>query len=366
MSNSYTWNPDSPDNRFNTPITFNDRSNDHQMNQLYLILERVLKRDGRHWDIGGRVDLLYGTDYFFTTALGLETRRNGSQKWNSENGPRAGGNAALYGLAMPQLYAEVYAPLLEGLSVKMGHFYTILGYESVMATENFFLSHSYVMQYGEPFTHTGALATLDVNDHLQFQTGITRGWDNYEDTNDDLNLLGGISLSSSDRRTVLSFAITSGDEDINGRNNRTLYSLVLFRQFTDKLTYVIQHDFAVQENARLSKKFQLEQAQWAGINQYLFYKLNEELTAGMRVEWFGDTDNARVLAIPVDSIAYGGNYTALTLGLNWKPCPCVTVRPEARWDWSDAEIPVLGVEGPYDDFGSKRQFIMGADVIVRF
>jgi len=366
LDQSFTWNPDMPDNRFNTPVTFNDRANEYQMNQLYLIVEKELERDRHNWEFGGRADVFYGTDYFFTTSLGLETRRNGSQEWNSEDGPRGGGNAALYGLAMPQLYAEVYAPLLEGMSIKMGHFYSILGHESVMAPENFFLSRSYVKQYGEPFTHTGMLATLDATSNLQVSAGFTRGWDNWEDTNDDLGALGGIAIFSDDRRSSLAFAIHTSDEDANGRDNRTIYSLVLTKQLTDRLTYIAQHDFGLQENGRLSKSFQLEQAQWYGINQYMIYQVSNCLAAGMRVEWFGDTDNARVLSVPVDSVSYGGNYTALTLGLNWKPTSCVTVRPEARWDWSDAEIPSLNVEGPYDDFGSKRQFIMGADVIVQF
>jgi hypothetical protein len=42
------------------------------MNQAYLIVERPVAACGG-WDVGGRVDLLYGTDYYFTTAAGLET-----------------------------------------------------------------------------------------------------------------------------------------------------------------------------------------------------------------------------------------------------------------------------------------------------
>ncbi|MGI9446121.1 MAG: outer membrane beta-barrel protein, partial [Pirellulales bacterium] len=75
---------------WNGPITFNDRAWQGQMNQLYLINERILKED--QLSLGGRVDLLYGTDFLYTVAGGLDT------EWNSNR---------YYGLAMPQLYGEV-------------------------------------------------------------------------------------------------------------------------------------------------------------------------------------------------------------------------------------------------------------------
>ena len=42
----------------------------------------------------------------------------------------------IYGFALPQVYGEV---AMGDLSVKMGHFFTIIGYEVVTAPDNFFL-----------------------------------------------------------------------------------------------------------------------------------------------------------------------------------------------------------------------------------
>ena len=58
--------------------------------------------------------------------------------------------------------------------MKLGHFYSILGYESVTAPDNFFYSHSYLFQYGEPFTFTGLLGTTKLGD-FTIQAGMTRG-----------------------------------------------------------------------------------------------------------------------------------------------------------------------------------------------
>ena len=67
LSGGYTYNFDDPASRFNGPVTFNDRD-EPMFNQGYLILERAVDTDCCGWDIGGRVDLLYGSDYRFTIA----------------------------------------------------------------------------------------------------------------------------------------------------------------------------------------------------------------------------------------------------------------------------------------------------------
>jgi hypothetical protein len=167
LSQGFTWNPDRPDNRFNFPMTFNDRSNEYQLNQLYFFAEKPVKTDGCSWDCGGRIDVLLGTDYYFTTSTGWETNDDGTQNWNSEDGPRRQfGDARMYGIAVPQLYAEVYAPIGHGWDIKLGHFYTPMGYETVTSTGNFFYSHAYTHQYFEPFTHWGVMGTTNCTDSL--------------------------------------------------------------------------------------------------------------------------------------------------------------------------------------------------------
>ena len=149
---------------WNGPITFNDRAWQGQMNQLYLINERILKDEGI--SLGGRIDLLYGTDFLYTQAAGLDGFA--PDDWATNR---------YYGLAMPQLYGEVGN---QTLNVKFGHFYTLIGYEVVPAIGNFFYTHAYTMQYGEPFTHTGVLGTWNPNDQLSIIAGITNGWDNWD------------------------------------------------------------------------------------------------------------------------------------------------------------------------------------------
>ncbi len=149
----------------NSPIGFNDRVNEVLFNELNFYIERAVNTEGNQWDVGGRMDFMYGTDARFTQASGWD-----NEWWVNEDG-------GYYNIAMPQLYLEVFAPLGNGVTAKLGHFYTSIGYEVVPAPDNFFYSHAYTMLYGEPFTHTGAMFSYDIDDNFSVNGGAVMGWD---------------------------------------------------------------------------------------------------------------------------------------------------------------------------------------------
>jgi hypothetical protein len=187
-----------PADRFNGVVTFDDRDGEAQMNQLWLYLNREVDTGGYGWGWGGRVDFVYGTDAFFTQcADGLEANWHQTERF--------------YQAALPQFYVDVG---YNDWTIRMGHFFTIIGYEVVQAPENFFYSHAYTHQYGEPFTHFGLLAMYKVNDQWSLSGGFTRGWDNLDDTigKNSLGLLGGANWTSWNDRLELRFAITASEE----------------------------------------------------------------------------------------------------------------------------------------------------------
>ena len=182
VSVGVTYSTDNPGNHNNFPITFNDRSTEVQMNQLYLYMERLVNLESANWDFGGRFDFLYGTDARFTQASGLDDKLINEE------------NSRFYDIAFPQAYLEIFAPVGNGITAKLGHFYTIIGYEVVTAPDNFFYSHAYTMQYAEPFTHTGALFNYSINDNLSINAGAVLGWDNFDEDVGNWNFLGGLTL----------------------------------------------------------------------------------------------------------------------------------------------------------------------------
>ena len=332
----FTAGADNPASRMLFPLMFNDRE-DFYMNQLYLTIGKDLSGDPYTWDWGGRIDTFFGTDAEFLEVPGLERNRDGTNKWNSHR---------FYRLAMPQLYVEVGRG---DLSVKMGHFYTTIGYEVVPAPGNFFYSHSYTMIYGEPFTHTGAVADYKVNEQISVHGGVTNGWDNFDSVQDRGAFLGGVTWKSLDERSSLAFAIHSGQElnIVGAFTDRTVYSFVLSQQMGTNWEYVLQHDLGQQDQVNAAGA----DAEWYGVNQYLFYTINDCWKAGGRFEWFRDDDGFRVDGSE-------GNFYEVSLGLNWIPTHNLSVRPEVRWDWFEGDGSL-----PYDDGTKDNQFTAAFDVI---
>jgi len=375
LEQGFTWNPDSPDNRSNFPITFNDRANEYQMNQLYLFVERPIDPLGCCWDIGGRVDLLYGTDYYFVEADGLEREQNGAEKWNSEDGPRwQFGPARMYGLAMPQAYVEVFAPIGSGVSLKLGHFYTILGYESPRPLMNFFYSHSLMFQYAQPITHTGALASYRIGDQIRVYSGLTLGWDNFSNPNDGLAYISRVEWTSCDQRTTVVFASSFGDDSmgVDYEVDRYFYTVMLSRKIGERLVVAGKWDWGhdkAESTGSVLEDLLLEElgvadVEWYGAMIQAVYEINRCWAAGVRLEWMRDDNNVRI--IPAGGFVEGANYWAVTVGLNYSPHPNLLIRPELRWDWSDMDLRAIDLVGAYDDFSDKNQFTAAVDAIIAF
>jgi len=329
-------------NNGNLPVNFNDKSNGAQLNQAWAWAERATDTGGCGWDVGFRIDYIFGTD-------GQDTQAFGDTGWDTEWDA-----STEYGSAIPQLYATV---AYNDLTVKLGHFYTIIGYEVVPAPDNFFYSHALTMLYGEPFTHTGVLAEYAYNDRVTMYGGWVQGWDSgFNNSNDADMFIGGISLGLTDNVTA-TYATTIGDFGDGTANGGTgtegelyMHSLVVDWSITDRLTYVFQHDLGINDNA-------VGTTEWYGINQYLLYDINCCWAVGGRFEWFNDVDGARVAQ---NGNANGGDYYEFTLGANYKPHTNLTFRPEIRYDWYNGQ----GL--PYAGGTSSDLLTFGADVIFTF
>ncbi len=318
---------------------FNNRPDEFQLHQAWLYAEKSIDTSNG-FDLGGRIDYLYGTDGPNTQAFGT-----GNRGWdnNWDNGPDDSG----YGHAIPQAYFEAgYGDL----SVKLGHFYTIIGYEVVQATGNFFYSHAYTFNYSEPFTHSGALATYKVTEDITAYGGYVFGWDSGFDDNGDA-FLGGLSANITEDLNVTYAAVAGrfGQTPLGNPEQGFMQSVVANLAVTEKLNYIFQTDLLDTEGPAgdaVRKTFD--------INQYLIYSLSDCLAAGTRFEWY-DADTG------IFGNGSGTDVYALTGGLNYKPHANVTIRPELRHDW------VFGSEktGVLEN-DRVRQTTFGIDTIFTF
>lgn len=296
--------------------SFNNIPNQVNLHQQWFYAERVA--DGSNgFDLGFRADIMYGIDGTDTQAFG-----NPGGSWDFENGWDHG----IYSWAMPQLYGEV---AMGDLSIKVGHFFTLIGYEVVPATGNFFFSHALTMYNSEPFTHTGAVATYTGIEGVTLYNGWTAGWDTgFDSLNSGSIYLGGVGLNLSEDVAITYIctygnfgAISAGGEDYS-------HSVVATAALTDKLSYVFQSDY---------KKIDDSDDEDVGINQYLIYAINDIVSVGSRVEWWSDDTTS---------------YNEFTTGANVKLLGNLLMRPEYRHDWS-----------PANDY---RQDIFACDMILTY
>lgn len=333
----------SRDNATNYPVAFTNRNRELTMNQLWGYAEKKANTGGCGTDWGFRVDYVYGAD-------GPNTQAFGDQGWDF-----GWDTSSQYGSAIPQIYGEL---AWNDWSMIVGHFFTIIGYESVMAPKNFFYSHSYTMNYGEPFTHTGMLLKNQVSDSVTAFGGYTFGWDSgFDNFGEAHTFLGGLGWQATDQLN-LAYMFNTGSFGNGGTatvpsnalsSNIYMHSIVATYDVNCRTQYVFQSDIGTQQDGGLANE-------WYGVNQYLFYKLNNCWKAGVRYEWFRDDDGSRI-PIPGNN-GTGGDFQAATLGLNWMPNRNWTVRPEARWDWADNNLGVYG--------GQNSMFTLGCDAVFTF
>jgi len=347
-------NTSSPASHFNGPYNAVQRD-DGQFNQLYLIVDHELPADGSS-GIGYRFDLLYGSDYFLAQSAGLELNPNFSHRWNSNPN---------IGLALPQSYVEAGS---KDSSIKIGHFYSIVGYEGVQSAGNFFYSHAYSYQFAGPFTHWGALGSQRLSDNWQAQAGLINGWNTLDQTSDHGAFIGSLKYTGDAGDWWTSLAVVTGNEQnnpanlpgvVNAYTNRTRYSWLISKQFGDRLEYVFHQWAGAQQDGAPGGGA----AKWYGIDQYAYYRLNQCWKVGTRVEWFRDENGTRVgLTEPnnPNKAPLPGSYGSWTIGANWTPRTNVVIRPELRWDT------YAGPAKPYDDGNKTSQLLLGADAIVQF
>lgn len=310
-----------------------------QLGQQYFFAEKVADgSDGL--GLGGRIDYIYGTDGPDTQAFGIPNNH-----W--DNGWDNGGQ---YGHALPQVYGEV---AMGDLSAKVGKFYTICGNEVVQSTGNFFYSRQFAFYNAEPFTHTGALTTYNVDADTQLYNGYVMGWDSgFEDNGDAY--IGGFKKKLNDTFTVFYSTVQGrfgdGNQAVGERGH--VHNAILTASLTEKLTYISQTDMLYTTNNTGT----VQRNTYGNIN-YLIYKVNDCVSIGNRFEWFnfggaGFTDANGNQRKNDDNFNF-------TTGLNYRANANLTLRPEVRSVWDRQKF-------GFNEQNASSQTSVGGDMVFTF
>lgn len=404
LNGGATFNP-SQTNGFNGPVAFADQANRFQLNQFNLFLQRSVISETNKWDFGGRFDFMFGTDAIFTQAFGVPTFDvNSGEPLNRNNWDLhiCCSSTRTYGIALPQAYLEAHVPIgKNGINLKMGHFYSPTGFETVPAPDNFFYTRAYSFNAGEPFTHTGLQANYAINNNWSVLgsavTGsATGGWDGGWDKQlGNWSGVSGITWTSDNHATSLNVTGTYGETSSQSSKSWGMYNIVLQHRINPKTLFVLHHVHGFADGVLLNNlKYNnvAKDAEWFGFVTHLYYDLTDNLSIGARGEWFRDRDGFRnpspfriaaatnlVNGVPV---SYAGNissvtitpadYYSVTVGMNWKAAKTLNlrwdsikkfnIRPNIRYDRVDAYHAAA-----YRPFaGNKDQILFSLDFVLPF
>lgn len=362
IESGITGNVDLPNDRQNFGRLFDDRANEPLFNQASVTLERTLPAGASGFAWGFKAQFIYGSDTRFFHSLGLFDR-------TTDN------------IVQPDLteaYLNLHVPVVTegGLDLKLGKFVTLEGAETIDPRPNVFYSHSYIFNFGIPFNHTGALATLHANKRLDFYAGLTRGVNtSLEDNNDELAFDGGIGFNLFDGKlTALASTHIGPETPDNNHDNRYLNDITIVAKPTAQLTSITDLNYIYDETAN---------AAGYGIAQYFSYTINDLIAIGLRAEVWRDADGFYVVSfaenddaadslrggdVTIDPRTVGGGattYGAITFGLTIKPrltkgAAGLLIRPEVRYDRS------LNGTHPFNDSTDRDQLTAGLDVVFSF
>jgi hypothetical protein len=329
----YTYNPDYSGDPYFGRVFDDERGNHLQIDQLDLALQRQAIRSRRLWDVGGKVEMIYGYDTSRFHAHGLD--------WYSDC-PDEDAEEDVLQFDLTQAYVDVNVPVGNGLLVRLGKFVTPLGYETIDPTTTPLYSRSYLFGFAKPYTHTGVMANYRPDgDEGRWSVwgGVVRGWDQaLEDNNDRVSFLVRVDYAPDPKWELRLGAITGPEGDFcdcdcppNNDRYRTVVDFVVGYKPNDRLGFALEalygYDGAADANGN--------GADWFGAAGYVSYVIDRRFTLNARAEAFRDSEGTRL------QTGERLDLYSLTAGVTATPFPQhavlsrLKVRPEIRYDYAE-------------------------------
>ena len=359
-----TFNADRPRDGLNWGRAFDDRANQVLLNQALFTAQRALDPKATGYDFGFKFQGMYGTDARYVQSLG---------EFNNLTNSR-------YQLAIVEANVAVHLPWLfeGGIDLKAGQYATPLGFETIDPSTNPFYSHSYIFNFGLPFTHTGVLTVSHVSPVVDIYAGIDSGENTTLGGGDNnrspagifganLTLLGGdlTILALTHLGPENSYRAGPGAE----KGNRFENDGVITYKVNPKLTLTAELNYIRDDYFK---------ADGYGIAGYAAYALTDTLSLNGRAEVFRDEKGFFVTGITRGrdfvQAEYGyptaigrgpATYSEFTLGVTYKPTlpapiSSFLVRPEVRYDQT------LNRARPYAAGRNNGSFTFASDIIIGF
>ena len=363
VDTSAHWNLGTGNNN-NAPYRFNNNKADgFNLNVVQVRLEKPL--DESDWGSGYRVDLWAGPD--------ANTLRTQSSAATSDFGIR-------------QAYVALRAPIGNGVDFKMGVFDSIIGYESIDASQN----PNYTRSYGntiEPTTHTGLLASYRFSDLISASVGIANTMGPVINSRAfDGDISGNNAYSETYKTYMGSLAITA-PESLGFLAGSTLY-VGAVNGFNDNIAqgygapnfngYVGATLATPVTGLRVGGAFDImsvdttyDAAADSEVNAdietlaaYASFQATEKLSLHARAEWVHADLDTLPAGLALGNFGPSDNLYALTATAQYDLWQNVISRLEFRWDRSD-DGKTFGADNN-GNADRRNAFLIAANLIYKF
>ena len=320
----------------NYPVSYITRSDAAVLDQIIFRVARMpdtVQTD--HMDWGFHFDMLYGYDYHYTAAQGIES-------WELEEGK-------YYGFDPMIFYGDIYIPsVAQGMQITVGRFLSLPDIEAQFSPQNYLMTHS-VLYTVDPYTQMGVITTTKLNDNWTVQFGVncspdTACWEK------DRTLSGSACVRwvSSDNNDMLYPCINNWNRGDYNYNNVQMSVITWGHRFSENVSILTE---AYRMYGRNVPGFPPGHVPEYGVVNYLNIKLSDKTFMSIRNEYYNDADGQRT--------GFATHYSSHTLGFSHWATPDLEVRPEVRFDHSyDLDA--------YDGGKKNNQLLAAMDVILHY
>lgn len=344
----------------NAPEVYDQFPNAIHLDQLLLYVERLPDTvQTSHFDWGYHFTAVYGTDYRYFTAKGYFSQQ--LLLFNRQ-----------YGADLPIEYVDLYFPhLAQGMNIRIGRFISVPGIEAQLAPNNYTFSHS-ILYFVDPFTDTGAIATVKLSDRWLLQAGVTEGHDVAPWANDaqpsGTACLNYTTHSVNDNLYACANGINGGDY---GFDNLQQFDITWYHRFSKTLHIATESWYMYQHRVpniagRVEHPVALELGTYGAwcrfgelrctapeyaIENYAEKEFSSSVFLSFRSEVVNDRRGQRT--------GYATKYSENTLSLTKWIGSTIQLRPELRFEHAYDQP-------AYDGGRTHSQFTAASDLIFHF
>ncbi len=249
---------------------------------------------------------------------------------------------------LEQAYLSALIPIGSGLTIDIGKFSTLMGYEVIETPGNWNYSRSLLFSWAVPYYHTGIRLTYPVENNFTATLCLVNGWNNVVENNRSKTVALGLNYSPSSATTITLNGISGFEQPEGVPYGKTdVGELIVTQKVGEKLA--LSSD-AVYGRERVGGVLNI----WKGVALYAKYDLSEESDIALRGEVYYDPQGYTTgVTFPK------ATFKEITATYEYRPWSHLILMLEARDDFANGKT-FLSAGSPIPARTSQPTLLLGA------